>query len=90
MASPGVYLFKRNGYIVYVGRGIDVYRRVPASYRQGKYDREVQVIPTTCERNAYLLECELYHQHDPCDNQIHPAVPFGTNWRCPIDGCDWS
>lgn len=90
MASCGVYVLRRSGHIVYVGRGMDVFQRIPASRRQGKYDNEVTVIPTSCERNAYLLECQIYHELDPRDNQIHPAVPPGTNWRCPYEGCEWS
>jgi hypothetical protein len=39
MASPGVYVFKRNGRVAYVGRSDrDVNERESASYRQGRYD----------------------------------------------------
>jgi hypothetical protein len=39
---------------------------------------------------AYQLECEWYHKYNPSDNSTHPAVPPGTNWRCPVHGCQWS
>jgi hypothetical protein len=91
MASPGVYVFRRNGYDAYVGRGDkDGLVRMRDSYRAARYDKEVVFIPTSSARQNYLLECELYHKLDPCDNERHPAVPSGTNWRCPIEGCPWS
>lgn len=91
MASPGVYVFERNGRLAYVGRGdTDVQARESKSYRQGKYDLTSTIYRTSSARQAYLLECRLYHRHDPIDNQIHPRVPDGTNWRCPVSGCPWS
>lgn len=91
MASPGVYLFKRKGRRAYVGRADrDVVSRMRSSYRQGDYDLTVTVYETTSARQTYLLECRLFHRHRPCDNDIHPAVPAGTNWRCPVKVCPWS
>jgi hypothetical protein len=92
MAS-GVYLFKRNGRPAYVGRGdFNFLSRMRKSHRQGtlRYDRAVRIYRTTCAREAYRLECRLSHRHRPCDNCIHPAVPAGMNWRCPVKGCHWS
>lgn len=91
MASPGVYVFNRKGRNAYVGRGdTDVLRRMRTSYRQANYDLTVTVYATSSSRQAYLLECRLFHKHNPCDNEIHPAVPAGTKWRCPVRGCCWS
>jgi len=90
MASHGVYVFRRNGRVSYVGRGIEIIRRMKESWRQGKYDLKARYFLTSSERQSYLLECKLFHKYEPCDNQIHPAVPAGTNWRCPVKGCSWS
>ena len=64
--------------------------RARRSIRAGEYDSRYRVYPTSSPRRAFLKECRLYHQHDPIDNSIHPAVPPGTNWRCPHKGCVWS
>ena len=93
MAASGVYVFRRNGRTAYVGRGDSNFlRRMRRSHTLGvfRYDRAVRIYRTTCPREAYRLECRLFHRHKPCDNQIHPAVPAGTNWRCPLKGCRWS
>lgn len=46
---------------------------------------------TTSPRAAYLAECRLYHEFLPnLVNDLHPAVPDGTDWRCPMAGCEWS
>jgi hypothetical protein len=91
MASPGLYIFRRNGRIVYVGRSdSNVSARESASFGCGDYDLISDIYETSCSREAYLLECRLFHRHDPIDNEIHPQVPVGANWRCPVKGCCWS
>lgn len=91
MTTPGAYLFKRGGMPAYVGRSdTDVARRASASFAQGTYDSVYHVYPTTSARQAYLRECRLFHRHNPPDNSIHPAVPGGQYWRCPVLGCPWS
>jgi len=91
MASPGVYVFKRKGRVAYVGRGdYDVVEREQKSFCQAHYDLTTTIYETPSARQAYLLECRLFHRHRPSDNQIHPGVPAGTNWRCPVSGCPWS
>jgi hypothetical protein len=93
MATPGVYLFNRKGRTVYVGRSdSDVYQRMLRSWGQGPfaYDRNIKVIEKSSPRQAYLEECRQYHRHNPSDNSIHPAVPAGSKWRCPVGGCHWS
>ena len=90
-ASPGVYVFKRNGRVAYVGRSdSDVDARVSQSFGQGEYDLTSTIYPTASARKVFLLECRLFHRHDPIDNEIHPRVPAGTNWRCPVKACPWS
>ena len=90
-ATPGVYLFRRNGWPAYVGRGDhDVELRARRSVTEGLYDCNYDVYPVSSARQAYLLECRLFHRHDPPDNLRHPAAPPGTNWRCPDKSCPWS
>ena len=91
MALLGVYVFKRNGRPAYVGRSdTDVEGRMAKSFRQGSYDLTMTWYETTSARQAYLMECRLFHRHTPSDNEKHPAVPAGANWRCPANGCPWS
>lgn len=90
-ASPGVYILSRDGRTAaYVGRSdTDVGSRIKQSITEGYYTHfwfEYVTFP----RDAYLKECEYYHKYDPPDNTNHPAVPPGTNWRCPVIGCPWS
>ena len=80
-------------HIVYVGRGDSNFlTRVIRSHRSGtmRYDRKVQIYRRSSPREAYRLECTLIHRYEPVDNSIHPAVPAGSNWRCPVKSCDWS
>jgi hypothetical protein len=95
MASPGVYIFTRKGGDAYVGRGDkDGVARMRRSHKNAPkglpYDHKARFIPTSSARKAYLLECKLFHELQPLDNDRHPAVPAGTNWRCPVKGCRWS
>ena len=73
----------------YVGRSdTDLGKRL--SQWVGVYER-FYVEYHTSSRNAYLRECELYHQYrNTLDNEIHPATPSGTSWRCPVSGCEWA
>lgn len=32
---------------------------------------------------AFKKECELYHDFNPPDNEVHPARPANTRYRCP-------
>jgi excinuclease UvrABC nuclease subunit len=90
-ASPGVYVFKRNGRVAYVGRSdSDVAARESKSFNQANYDLMTTIYETQSAREAYRKECRLFHRHGPIDNQVHPRVPVGTNWRCPVKGCLWS
>jgi hypothetical protein len=90
-ASPGVYVFKRNGRVAYVGRSdSDVAARESQSFNQADYDLTTTIYETPSAREAYRKECRLFHRHDPIDNEVHPRVPAGSKWRCPVNGCPWS
>ena len=89
--GPGVYVPSRGGKTVaYVGRSdADVRSRLSQSAAAGSYSH-FWVEYASSPRDAYLKECEYYHQYNPGDNVNHPAVPPGANWRCPVRGCPWS
>jgi hypothetical protein len=87
--SPGAYALGKTEddkfKISYVGRADDdVAKRlgdhVPKWYPQFKYE----YYPSA--KAAYEKECNLYHDFNPPDNEIHPAAPKGTNHRCPRCG----
>lgn len=90
--SPGVYILSKDGKTAaYVGRSdTDVGFRIKQSSREGYGYTYFWFEYATSPRDAYLKECEYYHKYNPPDNDSHPAVPFGTNWRCPVIGCPWS
>ena len=41
-------------------------------------------------REAYQAECRLWHKYSPRDNQVHPAAPANTGYKCPVPGCPFS
>jgi len=86
----GVYILSKDGKKrTYVGRSdADLSQRLVSSASQGDY-AYFFFDTATSERNCYLKECELYHRYNPSDNTVHPAVPPETNWRCPVEDCDW-
>jgi len=90
-ASMGVYVLSRNGRAAsYVGRSdSDLQQRIVSSASEAHYVA-FWFDYASSPMDAYKYECELYHEYDPPDNEAHPAVPLGTNWRCPIPSCSWS
>lgn len=38
---------------------------------------------TLTEREAFEMECELFHKLRPPSNISHPDRPQGSDWRCP-------
>lgn len=89
--SVGVYVLSRDGKTAsYVGRSdTDVGSRIKES-SEGYGYTTFWFEYASSSRDAFLKECEYYHKYNPPDNRSHPAVPFGTNWRCPVIGCPWS
>lgn len=90
--AMGVYLFSRDGnYIAYVGRSdSDINARIKSSSKEGDGYRYFWFEYATSPMDAYKKECLYYHKYNPPDNSIHPAVPPGANWRCPVEGCEWA
>ena len=39
---------------------------------------------TLTEREAFEMECELFHTLRPPSNISHPDRPQGSDWRCPF------
>jgi excinuclease ABC subunit C len=73
--EPGVYIFKDpDGTVLYVGKAADLRARL-AQYRPGQVEarkegllekaRDVEVILTTSEKEALLLESSLIKRHHP-------------------------
>ena len=43
-------------------------------------------------KEAFEKECRNYHDFGECDclnNDIHPAKPAGTEYKCPVEGCEY-
>jgi hypothetical protein len=90
-AGPGAYMLSRDGRTVhYVGRSdTDIGARINSSAAEGRYTH-FWCEHASSARDAFLNECTYYHRYNPPDNTNHPAVPPGTSWRCPVQGCHWS
>ena len=89
--SSGAYILSRNGENAhYVGRSDnDLLSRLKISAERNNY-KFFWYEYTESPMKAYYLECEWFHKYLPVDNEIHPAVPPNTNWKCPVKGCPWS
>jgi hypothetical protein len=85
----GVYILSRDDRkATYVGRSdTDLQQEILQSASKGSY-----VVfwfdYASSPMDAYKYECELFHEYQPPDNSIHPAIPAYTNWRCPVQGCE--
>ncbi len=83
--SPGVYALgyqRKTLFIVsYVGRDdadlrTGLRKHLAAPYEQFKFGYAVSA------RDAFLKECELYHDYVGLDNKRHPSPPKGTDVTC--------
>ena len=91
--SPGVYVLSRNAlHPHYIGRSDSSIRtRIPQSAAAGSGYLVFWFGYAPSPKEAYQLECLLFHKYERhIDNSIHPAVPVGAYWRCPVVGCPWS
>ena len=88
----GVYAFSRDGRTChYVGRSdTDLAGRIVSSALEGIGYNTFWYAVCTSPRSAYLSECNLYHRFRPPENSVHPAVPPGQSWHCPVNECHWS
>jgi hypothetical protein len=87
--TMGVYVLSNDGKAAsYVGRSdFDLQQRIMQSASESEYVA-FWFDYATSPMNAYKYKCELYHKYNLPDNQVHPAVPENTNWRCPVEGCE--
>jgi hypothetical protein len=91
-ASPGIYALDRTDkndafYISCIGRSdVDVAARLK-TYVGGRY-KYFKFRYSASAQAAFAKECTLYHDFNPPDNHTHPDRPRGTNWKCPVFGCD--
>ena len=45
------------------------------------------------KKEAFEKECRNYHDFggsDYLNNDIHPATPAGTTYKCPVEGCEYN
>lgn len=86
--SPGVYILSRDGiHAHYVGKSdSDLVDRILKSATKAKGYRYFWFEYTNSVFESYNLECYWFHKYNPTDNSIHPAAPWGTNWRCYVCG----
>lgn len=91
---PGVYglAVAYDGIILYVGRSdSDLNGRLKThisekSLMTDRYYLVFKFIYANSPKNAYEMECSLWHKEKPLDNKIHPNKPEGTTYPCPICG----
>ena len=89
--TVGVYILSRDGrQAEYTGRSdSDLASRIWHSASVGSGYRHFWFDYASSPRQAYQYECTLFHHYRPPDNTIHPAIPAGTWWRCPVPTCPW-
>ncbi|MFA9477749.1 hypothetical protein ACERK3_05510 [Phycisphaerales bacterium AB-hyl4] len=73
--------------VCYVGRGdTDLKARLLRRLHDSPRHTHFQFAYATSPKAAFESECEHYHAfHGSAEfeNQIHPARPAGSRWRCP-------
>jgi excinuclease ABC subunit C len=79
-SSPGVYLFKKDKTILYVGKSVNIRARVKSHIENAKLDHKeeliitesdsIETILTDSDFNAILLESELIQKYQPKYNLI--------------------
>jgi len=83
--SPGVYALgnTRNDLFLvsYVGRADDLKEGLK-SHMTGPY-RQFKFAYALSDEDAFLKQCELYHDFVGLDNSQHPCPPPGMQLRCP-------
>ena len=94
LVTPGAYvLVNKNNNAVYVGRAdVDLNSRLKEHLPQNETSSCIKKGEATAfyfenvsSENAYILECEWYHEYKPTCNAAHPAK-ISRDWACPICG----
>ncbi len=78
--SPGCYLMKQNGHIIYVGKALNLKNRVRSYFQNGEHTPKVtamvskiddfDIILCSTELEALMLECNLIKEHRPYYNVL--------------------
>lgn len=83
--TPGVYALgyqRKTLFIVsYVARDDADVKSALRSHLAGPY-RQFKLVYAVSARDAFLKECELYHDYTGLDNTRHPVPPRGTDLQC--------
>ena len=83
--SPGVYILgyqRKSLFIVsYVGRDDSDVRRALRTHVSGPYEH-FKLAYALSAQEAFLKECDLYHDYTGLDNARHPSPPKGMAWPC--------
>jgi hypothetical protein len=86
-SAPGAYTLgsltnnNRTVLVGYAGRA-DVDLAARLKDHVGKYAAFTAAYASS-PLQAFLMECELFHEYKPTDNRIHPARPKNSDWKCP-------
>lgn len=65
----------------YIGRSdSDLNSRLHQWVGKYKYFRAAY---SSSANEAFVAECNLYHDFNPTDNAVHPARPTNSNLKCP-------
>lgn len=81
-SSTGVYLFKKKGQIIYIGKSVNIKARIKSHFENAKNDikerkiienfDKIETIKTDYEFNALILESKLINKHKP---------QYNSRWR---------
>ena len=86
--SPGIYALGRTQddrfWIMYVGRA-DADLRARLHAQVGSYS-EFKFAYCPSAKEAFEIECNLFHAFEPSGNKSHPAGPDDSKWICPRCG----
>lgn len=92
------YIDKEDGAFVvcYVGRSdFDLKKEIKQQMRNdcAKGCTHFMFSIAKSKKEAFEKECRNYHDFGECDclnNDIHPAKPAGTEYKCPVGGCEYN
>lgn len=91
--TPGVFMLSNDGEVVLdIQRSdtdvyealkslVDVPRGIDSKYAYFKVEFANNSF------DAYTMHCKIWHRHKH-NYETHPRPPAGTDWCCPIDGCE--
>lgn len=79
-SSPGVYIFKKNKFTIYIGKSVNIKARVKSHIENAKLDQKenmivtesntIEIVLTDSDFNALLMETELIQKYQPKYNTV--------------------